>query len=349
MLHPPSPPATLFGVGPIYWREAGLCLPAIPLMMLAGLLTGQVASAAIGCGAAFSVGFGAARDLRGLRWGAMWAAALGMAASTFLGSLTGTPVALAIIVAAAAGAGCAALALFNEDLWWITLQAVIFLFVAQYYPGDLAEAARRAALVLAGGVAQIGCVLALRHVAPHAAQRLPAGPPLQHPGRRSVLLHMLRAALCVAAALWSARQLGLANSYWAPMTGMLVLKPGLRDTFTRGFERVGGTVAGCVLATLLVIATRSQPFILVALLGMAAATAFAVQKSSYAVLSCAISGTVVLLITLARGSPLLNAEHRVEATLLGGAIAMACAWIAPRRLPSIRSARDRVGDVLKVR
>lgn len=319
-------------------------MPAIPLMMLAGVLTGQVATAAIACGAAFSVGFGAARDLRGLRWGAMWAAALCMAMTTFVGSLTGTPNTLAIVVTAVAGAGCAALALYHEDLWWITLQAVIFLYVAQYYPGDLAEAARRAAVVLAGGIAQIGCVLVLRHVAPHAAGRLPPGAPLQHPARRSVLLHMARAALCAAAALWCARRFGLANSYWAPMTGMLVLKPGLRDTFTRGFERVGGTLAGCLLATLLVIAVRGEPFVLVALLGLAAAAAFAVQKSSYAVLSCAVSATVVLLITLARGSPVLNAEHRVEATLLGGGIAMACAWIAPRRLPPARKAEDRVGD-----
>jgi hypothetical protein len=338
-------PARLFGLSPVYWREAALCMPAMPLIMLAGVAASDLATGAIATGAAFSVGFGAARDLRGRRWGAMWGAMLTMTAATLVGMLVGASAAWTLPVNAAAAAACAALALYDEDLWWLTLQAVIALLVAEYYPGDLGEAGWRACVVLGGGLAQIGCVVLLARVAPHAAERLPRSPDPAPPTRRAVIAHAVRAAVCVSIALPLAWHWHLANSYWAPMTGMLVLKPGLRDTGLRGGQRVGGTLAGCVAATLFVLAVGADTGMLLAGLAAGVGIAFAIQKANYAALTLAITWVVVLLLTIAHGGVVSNVEHRVIATLLGGGVALAVAGIAPRRPPSARRLVDRVGSI----
>ena len=36
---------------PAYWREAALCAPALPVLLLVGLLTGHVAYGAVAAGA----------------------------------------------------------------------------------------------------------------------------------------------------------------------------------------------------------------------------------------------------------------------------------------------------------
>lgn len=320
-------------------------MPAMPLMMLAGVLSDDVAVGAIATGAAFSVGFGAARDLAGRRWGAMWAAAAAMAAATLIGIVAGNAAAATLIVNVAAAALCAALALYDEDLWWLSLQAVIALFVAEYYPGDAVDATRRAAVVLGGGLVQIGCVVALAKVAPHAAERLPRGARPGKPTRRAVAGHALRAAACVSAALALAWHWRLSNSYWAPMTGMIVLKPGLRDTWLRGGHRVAGTLGGCAAATLFVLAVRADTWALLAGLAAGVGWSFAIQKSHYAALSFAITWVVVLLLTIAHGGVVQNVEHRLIATLLGGGVALASAGLAPRRPPSARRLIDRVGEM----
>jgi hypothetical protein len=56
---------------PFHWREAMLCARALPLLLYFGLANGQPLRGAIAAGAAFSVGFGAVRELGRRRWGAM--------------------------------------------------------------------------------------------------------------------------------------------------------------------------------------------------------------------------------------------------------------------------------------
>ena len=63
---------------PFHWREAALCVPAMPILILLGQAFGWAAGGAVAAGAAFAVGFGAARELGGRRWGAMIGALVGM-------------------------------------------------------------------------------------------------------------------------------------------------------------------------------------------------------------------------------------------------------------------------------
>ena len=330
---------------PVYWREAALCAPAMPLLLLAGLASGHLRAGAIAAGAAFLVGFGAARNLRGRRWAAMLLVAAGATLAAFFGSLAGqwTPALLAI--SAVISAGCAALGLIDEDLWWVSLQVVIVFFVAGYYHGPLPAALVRAEATAAGGAVQILIVIALAKLAPAWANPLPAAPFTLNAPPRLLISHTLRAAVCVVASWAFAERLGLVNGYWAPMTAMLVLKPGLSETNTRGLARLTGTVAGCVVAPLFALAVGDSPAWMLAGIGFAASACFALQKAHYALLTLAITTAVVLLLALAHvGDVTTNAEHRLFATVLGGAMALVVARIAPHLPRSPRPAMDQVGE-----
>lgn len=327
---------------PFHGREAALCAPAMPLLMLTGILAGRPVDGAIAAGAAFSVGFGAARELRGRRWGAMIAAMLGMACAAFIGCLLGQNALIFMTVAAMASALCAAAALKDEDAWWVILQLVIAYLVAGSYPGTVGAGGHRALVVLAGGAVQIGIVMLLARLFPAAAAPVivPA-PRAREPG--ILRAHMLRAAICVAASLWIAQRLNLTNLYWAAMTALIVLKPRLHETSMRGLARLTGTLAGCGLATFYAHVCRDAPRMLILGMAVTATASYALQKAHYASLTTAITATVVLLLTLGHSSALANAEHRLAATLLGGVIALCVAWIVPHQAPLRFARSDRVG------
>jgi uncharacterized membrane protein YccC len=329
---------------PFYWREAALCAPAMPMLLAAGLLTGHVGEGAIAAGAAFSVGFGAARDLYGRRWAVMIVAMVGMTLAAFVGCLAGEQLPALLIVSAAAAAACAVLALVHEHSWWIALQVMIALFVAGNYPGPPVAAAERAAIVFAGGLVQVLVTPALARLWPQAARPLPESPPLAPSRRHLMIAHGARAAIAVVLSTLLARALGLANGYWAPMTAMLVLKPGLSETHTRGVARLTGTIAGAALATLFALAVGGSPPWLLAGVSAAATASFALQKAHYALLTSAITAAIVLLLTLAHAGVVLeNAAHRLIATALGGAMALIVARIAPHQPLLAHPTPDRVG------
>ncbi len=330
-------------LAPLHWREAALCVPAMPILILLGREFGWSAGGAVAAGSAFAVGFGATRELRGRRWAAMIGALTGMTIAAFVGTLLGQHSLLFLLVAAGAASGCAALALYDEDLWWVVLQIVIVYFVAGFYEGPVTSAVWRAGMVFAGGAAQVVIVWSLTKLYPRTAA--PAVPGAAEPGRDRNLLvpHMTRAALCVAGSILLIEPLHLANGYWAPMTALIVLKPKLHETRARGLARLGGTVGGCAVATLFAIACRDQPVLLIVGMTMAAGAAFALQKAHYAGLTASITATVVLLVSLGETSPIANAEHRLAATLIGGLLALLVAMIVPHALPRPFAMRDRVG------
>lgn len=327
---------------PFYWREALLCLPAIPLLLVAGLSAGHEVVGVVAAGGALSVAFGASRGLRGRRWGAMLAACAGVACAAFCGTLLGTSLP-ALLACAAIGAGaCAALGLVDDDLWWVALQIVIALIVSGFFAltpgtipnapvGSLAAAIYRASATLAGGVTQIACVVVLAKIFPAARERLPVGPPLPPADAAALWTQAARAAIAVTLAAVLAHGAGLANSYWAPMTALLVVKPGLHETRSRGISRVIGTFVGAVLATLYVLAARGHEVALILGLALAAGSAFALQKADYGAMTAAVTATVVMLTSLVAGHVLENAEHRLINTLLGGGVALVVAWLLPHR------------------
>lgn len=328
---------------PFHWREAALCVPAIPVLILGGYVLQAVSGGVVAAGAAFAVGFGAARELRGRRWAAMLGAWVGMSMAAFLGTLLGPHTAAFVLCAAMAAAGCAALALYDEDLWWVILQIVIIFFVAGFYGGPLESAIGRTGMVAIGGAVQLAAVWCLARLYPKAAQAILQGATTQVGDRALLIAHMVRAGLCVGGGILLVNRFGLDHGYWAPMTALIVLKPRLHETRARGMARLGGTIGGGLVATLFAMLASDRPLLLVAGISVAAGAAFALQKAHYAVLTACITATVVLMVTLAQPTPLLNAEHRFFATLLGGVLALVVAWLVPHSIANMYAGSDRVG------
>jgi uncharacterized membrane protein YccC len=314
-------------VAPFRGRQALNCAPAIALLLVAGFIIHRPLEGAIAAGAAFSVGFGAYRRIRSKPWLAMLITAGAMTTTAFAGSLIGQYPLPFVLCSALLAAVVAWFALYEENIWWIALETVIAFFVAGHFAGPLDVALDRAAAVAIGGTVQTLLVGFLRE---------PDDPPDEQAPVRPALFqaHAFRAALSVGLATLIAAHFKLGNGYWAPMTALIVLKPGLRDTGVRGLFRVSGTVSGCLAASLLALALPASPAPLVIAILVCAWLAYALQRANYAVFSAAVSATVVFLLALHEPEA-VSAVRRVIATLTGGGVALAVAYLG-RRPPMLR-------------
>ncbi|MCJ2184984.1 FUSC family protein, partial [Novosphingobium sp. 1949] len=318
---------------PFFPGEGALALPALVLLCLAGLAMGDLTRAGIAVGAAFSVGLGSAHTMGRWRYDSMLAALVGMMLAGFSGTLLGRELWLFVPLAALVAGLVGYMALRNMQVWWTVLQLEIGFLIAGHFAGGMQEAATRAAMILLGGGVQLALVMLLARLFPSVGEAYAAGPSAPEGDRRLVMGHVARAVICVGASLVVVDALGLSYGYWAPVTALLVLKPHLHETRTRGLQRLGGTLLGCLLATLYAIATHGAPVALIAGLALAAWCAFSAQKIHYVLLTAAITGSVVLMVSLAGTNPAANAEHRLLATLVGGMIALLVAAIVPHKLP----------------
>ncbi len=309
------------------WRGAVVGMPAIFLLLLIGALSHFHVAASIAAAAAFAVGFGATKRVRHRKLDAMLLTGTGMMIVSILGTLVGRDPLLELVLTMVMGGLCGALIRWDAALWWVWLQIIIAFLLAANYPGTLADGLHRAALVTLGTGVQIGMVWAIKR---HIHTPVTASPREKQLRSKDIWRHALRAAICIGVALAASRAVHITHEYWAPMTTMIILKPGLRDTALRGIERIGGTILGIVMATGIIVVTGS-PIVQVTAATVSAGLAFGLQQARYAVLATAITASGVLMIYVA-GSGVLGADRdRLAATLLGGSVALVGAAIAPRR------------------
>lgn len=142
-------------------------------------------------------------------------------------------------------------------------------------------------------------------------------------------IYLAQAALCVAASIIIANGIGLPHGYWAPMSALLVLKPGRVDTQTRGLARFAGTIGGSIAASLVALAVQNSAPLLVAGAILTAGAAFGLRKAHYSAFTFAVTATMVLVL----GGAIEEALDRVTATLIGGGITLLVTRIYPLRLP----------------
>ena len=135
-----------------------------------------------------------------------------------------------------------------------------------------------------------------------------------------VLRHAARVALVVLASVIATRALDLQRGYWATVTAMLLLQPLLPATITRGLQRVGGTIAGAVIATAIAAVIHEPLGIGIAALVFAGVSA-AVLQLNYGLYALFLTPTFVLLAEVhARDTHL--AALRITNTLLGAGLAV---------------------------
>ena len=116
------------------------------------------------------------------------------------------------------------------------------------------------------------------------------------------------------------RYTGSRRGYWLPMTVAIVLRPDFTGTFTRGVLRVGGTLAGLLVATGLVyfLRLRAGPEILLIVFFTFLLRCFG--SANYGIFVTALTALIVFLVSFTGLAPGPIMIARGLNTLAGGAI-----------------------------
>lgn len=142
-----------------------------------------------------------------------------------------------------------------------------------------------------------------------------------------VFRHALRVGVTAGAAQMQAHGLGLPEGHWLPLTVLLVLQPEFGATRTRIVQRVIGTLAGVVLAGVLLLLLGQTPAEGAALAVLAFAMFYFI-RAHYGLGVTMMTPVIVLLIGLhepAQTASLITARG-VE-TCLGGALALLASYL----------------------
>lgn len=305
------------------------CIPAIALPLVAGFWLGHRESL-VAAGGAMSVGFGSWQRISESRTVPLLCAAFGMAFAAALGTLVGNGGISVALTIGAWGFVCGLLWALDAGVWWVCLQCGIALLIAAAFPNDLAGAALRGCLMLTGGLLQtlIAIIVQPEVVSPIAGMRIN----WRRPGLRRALKRLrphiapqspafrygVRLAITLAVGAGVTRSLEMRQWYWVPMTALLVLKPDLQQTLVRGFARIGGTIIGAAIATLVAAWLRPSPPVLVGLVLFSAALCYTLLNVNYAIYAIAITAYVAFLLALVGLPELVTVQTRVVNTALGG-------------------------------
>jgi uncharacterized membrane protein YccC len=134
--------------------------------------------------------------------------------------------------------------------------------------------------------------------------------------------HAVRLVSVVAMTEVVSRQLPLQRSYWMVVAAATVLRPEFGATFTRGTERVLGTVLGVALAGAIAVGLHPAGGVIVAIVGCLAWAAYALFPASFAVGFAFITALVVFLLNAVSPDTLATASARLLDTLVGGTIGL---------------------------
>jgi uncharacterized membrane protein YccC len=134
--------------------------------------------------------------------------------------------------------------------------------------------------------------------------------------------HALRLTVVVAGTELLVQRTSLPRGYWAVVAAATVLRPGFGATFTRGAERVAGTVLGAVAATLIAVALNPSGWGIVAVLGLLAFFTYTVFSASFTLGTVGMTGVVVFLLHAVSPDSATTALDRGIDTLIGGSIGL---------------------------
>jgi uncharacterized membrane protein YccC len=329
-------------------KGSAYCLPAMTIALGLGLYFQEPAAGIIVATGTFSVGLSSFRQLQGSRLLQMLLTCLGLATAAALGTETGHWPWATTLAAGACGFFYGLVLVFSDNASWIVLQFVIAYLVASAFPAFGWHVFQRSALVMMGGILQIGLVLILwrgkrvasirddfQHCHPVAVFRVLRDriwPVLlqQVNHRLPVMRYAIRVGLTLMLAESLSRLLHQLNAYWLPMTALLVMKPDFYRTYSSSVARVLGTFAGVVLASLLTWMLHPTELLLCGLALAFAWTAFASHKVNYGVFTCALTSFIVFLVATAGLPEMTVTANRLLDTALGSLIGLGSRAIGPK-------------------
>ena len=308
---------------------AGVRVVAIVASIAVGMASARPLIGILAAAGAYTVGFGASLDLRGSKPLLLVAASIGIGAFALAGSLAGSHIASAVVFATALGLAYGRVSFFGPSPAWIALRCGLAGLVATGFPAPLRAAALRALPIVVGGLAQAS-VLSLA-----SSPRRPSAPaPTTGP---FALDYEIELAIGLGAAVGMEQILGLRNGYgyWVPMTTLLVLRVDGQQTMVRAVARVGGTIAGAGLASVVLLLLHPPLPVLVFLVALAAFGSYAFQTATYGVFAACATMYIVFVLSLAGLPEGAVAVTRIVATAIGGAIALSvqgAGWLLRRSM-----------------
>jgi uncharacterized membrane protein YccC len=140
-------------------------------------------------------------------------------------------------------------------------------------------------------------------------------------GDSVMMRHALRIAVVGAADIVLMRLTHVRHGSWLAMTSIIVLQPYGSGTLRRGLQRVGGTIAGGVLAAVLATAVHGQDG-LIAVITLTSLLTLATYAVNYAWYCFFLTPTFVLM-TMPYYRDWQFAEVRIWNTVLGAVVAVA--------------------------
>jgi hypothetical protein len=167
--------------------------------------------------------------------------------------------------------------------------------------------------------------------------------------------HAVRLAVVVAFTELLVQRVALPRGYWAVVAAATVLRPEFGATVTRAVERVGGTFAGVVIATLIAVGLQPGGWAITAIVAALAVFTFAVFPANFAAGAAGLTAVIVFLLHAVAPDSAAIAFDRGLDTLIGGAIGLGAyvlwpTWSGttlPRLLAAVAEAqRDYLDAVL---
>jgi uncharacterized membrane protein YccC len=144
--------------------------------------------------------------------------------------------------------------------------------------------------------------------------------------RSSTFRHALRLAAASAIAGILSSAFHVTRGYWIPMTVVVVLKPNFGGTLHRAIQRITGTVAGALLAALLLWLVHDAWWLLgiLALLSFATLT---LRWANYVAFSLALTPMIMVLLDLAHPGTVMDSFLRTLHTIIGGILAIIAGYV----------------------
>jgi Fusaric acid resistance protein-like len=309
------------------------CVPALALTLIAGIVLGYPRSSVAMTAGAFSVGLGSFRRIGDSRILPMALNALGLCLASWIGALAGLSFIATVAASAAAGFAYGWISEGNQVIWWIARQALIWLEISSGYPARGIEALDRGGLALAGGVLQITAMVLWWRLSGRVNPE-ESSPPQS--GGESRLHFALRAAVTLAVAAAVYKGLSKQNGYWIPMTAVIVLRRDLAQAYQRGLARIAGTMAGALIASLLLMALPENQWLRAAGVALFAWGAYTLFWANYGYYAICLTAYIVFLLSVAGLNERELIEHRAAFTALGGGLSIAVHWLAVR-IPLVRA------------
>jgi len=166
--------------------------------------------------------------------------------------------------------------------------------------------------------------------------------------------HGVRLAVVLGLATLASHVLPMHRAYWIALTAALVLRNDFHSTFSRGFARIAGTLAGAVVASLVAFVVRPYPETLLMLAVAFAFAGYVVFNVNYAAYTVTVTGFVVFLLAFGGLPEHVALIDRVEETLIGGALALGAyalwpTWertLAPERLADMLEKQRRFASLV---